>query len=66
MLQGSEDAVVPPNQAEGTVNTIRKQGGRVEYIVFEGEGHGWRKAENMRTALEKEIGFYEDVFGLRK
>ncbi|KAI0752561.1 alpha/beta-hydrolase [Daedaleopsis nitida] len=66
VLQGSEDAVVPPNQAEGIVETIKKQGGRVEYIVFEGEGHGWRKAENMRAALEKEIGFYEDVFGLKR
>ncbi|OSD00963.1 alpha/beta-hydrolase [Trametes coccinea BRFM310] len=66
VLQGSLDAVVPPNQAEIIVSNIKKRGGRVEYIVFEGEGHGWRKAENIRTALEKELGFYEDVFGLRK
>ncbi|KAI0329778.1 alpha/beta-hydrolase [Cubamyces sp. BRFM 1775] len=66
VLQGSIDAVVPPNQAELIVSDIRKRGGRVEYIVFEGEGHGWRKAENIRTALEKELSFYEDVFGLRK
>ena len=66
MLQGSEDKVVPPNQAEGIVETIRKQGGRVDYVVFQGEGHGWRKAENQRTALEKESAFYEDVFGLKK
>ncbi|KAI0672134.1 alpha/beta-hydrolase [Trametes maxima] len=66
VLQGSVDAVVPPNQAELIVGDIRKRGGRVEYTVFEGEGHGWRKAENIRTALEKEIGFYEDVFGLKK
>ena len=57
---------MPPNQAEGIVETIRKRGGRVEYVVFQGEGHGWRKEENMRAALEKEIGFYEDVFGLSK
>ncbi|KAJ2956743.1 hypothetical protein NUW54_g14646 [Trametes sanguinea] len=66
VLQGSLDAVVPPNQAELIVSNIRKRGGRVEYIVFEGEGHGWRKAENIKTALEKELAFYEDVFGLRR
>ncbi|TBU30383.1 alpha/beta-hydrolase [Dichomitus squalens] len=66
VLQGSEDAVVPPNQAEGIVENIRKRGGRVEYTVFQGEGHGWRKEENIRAALEKELAFYEDVFGLRK
>ena len=66
VLQGSEDAVVPPNQAEGIVETIRKRGGRVEYTVFQGEGHGWRREENIRAALEKELVFYEDVFGLRR
>ena len=66
VLQGSEDKVVPPNQAEGIVETIKKRGGRVEYVVFQGEGHGWRKEENQRTAMEKEFGFYADVFGLDK
>ncbi|KAI8996684.1 alpha/beta-hydrolase [Trametes punicea] len=66
VLQGSIDAVVPPNQAELIVSNIKKRNGRVEYVVFEGEGHGWRKAENIRTALKKELAFYEDVFGLRK
>ncbi|RDX52385.1 alpha/beta-hydrolase [Lentinus brumalis] len=66
VLQGSEDKVVPPNQAEAIVETIKKQGGRVEYVVFEGEGHGWRKEETIRAALEKELSFYENVFGLKK
>ncbi len=48
------------------METIKKQGGRVEYIVFEGEGHGWRKEETIRAALEKELSFYENVFGLKK
>lgn len=38
----------------------------MEYVVFEGEGHGWRKAENIKTALEKELSFYEEVFELKK
>ncbi|RPD61836.1 alpha/beta-hydrolase [Lentinus tigrinus ALCF2SS1-6] len=66
VLQGSEDKVVPPNQAEGIVETVKKQGGRVEYVVFQGEGHGWRREENIRAALEKELSFYENVFGVKK
>lgn len=66
ILQGSLDAVVPPEQAEDMVKTIRAKGGRVDYVLFEGEGHGWRKAENIKAALEKELAFYEDVFALKK
>ncbi|KAJ3537777.1 hypothetical protein NM688_g6627 [Phlebia brevispora] len=66
ILQGSVDAVVPPGQAEDIVKTIREKEGRVEYVLFEGEGHGFRKSENMKAALEKELAFYEDVFGLKK
>ncbi|EMD35932.1 hypothetical protein CERSUDRAFT_115835 [Gelatoporia subvermispora B] len=64
VLQGSIDAVVPPGQAEEIVNMIRKHHGRVEYVVFEGEGHGWRKAETIKAALSKELSFYQDVLGL--
>ena len=56
---------MPPNQAEGIVETVQKHGGRIDYVVFEGEGHGWRKEENQRTALLRELEFYEDVFGLK-
>ncbi|OBZ76925.1 Dipeptidyl peptidase family member 6 [Grifola frondosa] len=65
VLQGELDAVVPPAQAEAIVQTIRSQGGRIEYTVFQGEGHGWRKAENIKAALDQELAFYEDVFGLK-
>jgi dipeptidyl aminopeptidase/acylaminoacyl peptidase len=34
-------------------------------VLFEGEGHGWRKAETIQAALEKELAFYEDVLGLK-
>ncbi|KAG8979599.1 hypothetical protein FRB90_008056, partial [Tulasnella sp. 427] len=54
ILQGSIDAVVPPDQAEAMVKQIKERHGKVEYIVFEGEGHGWRKAENIKRALEAE------------
>lgn len=39
-FQGSEDKVVPPGQSEEIVNAIKKQGGKVSYTLFEGEGHG--------------------------
>ena len=66
VLQGSEDAVVPPEQAELIVKSIRDRGGKVEYIVFQGEGHSWRKAENVKRSLEEELHFYEGVFGLKR
>ena len=46
------------------MKVIKANGGRVEYVLFEGEGHGWRKAENIVIALEKELAFYNDVFKL--
>ena len=58
--------MVPPNQAEAIVKTIRDElRGKVEYVVFEGEGHGWRQSENIKAALEKELGFYEEILGLK-
>ncbi|KAH8105304.1 alpha/beta-hydrolase [Cristinia sonorae] len=64
--QGSLDAVVPPGQAEDIVKSIKAIGGRVEYVVFEGEGHGWRKAETIKAALEKELSFYEQELHLKQ
>jgi dipeptidyl aminopeptidase/acylaminoacyl peptidase len=62
-FQGSDDKVVPPNQAEAMVEALREKGIPVAYIPFEGEGHGFRKAENIRRALEGELSFYGQVFG---
>lgn len=64
MLQGAIDRVVPPDQAEVIVKAITERNGRVQYTVFEGEGHGWRKAETIKAALEQELHFYENVFGI--
>ncbi len=62
-LQGLEDKVVPPNQAEAMVGALRQKGLPVAYIAFEGEQHGFRKADNIRKALESEFYFYSRVFG---
>jgi len=62
-FQGLEDKVVPPNQAEMMVDALRKKGVPVAYVAFEGEQHGFRKAENIKRALDAELYFYSRVFG---
>lgn len=62
-LQGSEDKVVPPNQAEAMVTVLRDKGVPVAYLLFEGEGHGFRAAEAVRAAFNAELAFYGRIFG---
>ena len=62
-LQGEDDKVVPPNQAEAMVAALDGKGIPVAYVLFSGEGHGFRKAENVTRALEAELAFYGRVFG---
>ncbi len=62
-LQGAEDRIVPPDQAEAMVAALRAKGIPVAYLLFEGEQHGFRRAENIRRALEAELYFYARVFG---
>ncbi len=62
LFQGLDDKVVPPNQSEMMAEAVRKKGLKVNYVTFEGEQHGFRKAENIIRALEEELAFYRDVF----
>jgi dipeptidyl aminopeptidase/acylaminoacyl peptidase len=62
-FQGLEDKVVPPNQAELMVEALRRKKLPVAYVAFEGEQHGFRKAENIKRALDGELYFYSRVFG---
>ena len=64
LLQGLEDKVVPPNQSEMMAEAARKKGLKVKYVAFEGEQHGFRKAENIIRSLEEELAFYQDVFAM--
>ena len=57
-FQGAEDRVVPPNQTELMVAALKKRGVPVGYFLFDGEQHGFRKAENIRRALDAELYFY--------
>lgn len=62
-FQGLEDKVVPPNQAEMMVDALRDKGLPVAYVAFEGEQHGFRRAENIKRSLDGELYFYSRVFG---
>jgi dipeptidyl aminopeptidase/acylaminoacyl peptidase len=62
-FQGLEDQVVPPNQAEMMVEALRKKGVPVAYLPFEGEQHGFRRAENIKRSLDAELYFYSRIFG---
>ena len=63
VLQGSEDEVVPPNQAEMVVAALADNGVPHAYLLFEGEQHGFRQAATIVRALEAELWFYGRVFG---
>ncbi|MEP0798921.1 S9 family peptidase [Funiculus sociatus] len=62
-FQGLEDKVVPPNQAEMMVDVLRSKGLPVAYVAFEGEQHGFRRAENIKRVIDGEFYFYSRVFG---
>lgn len=64
ILQGADDKVVPPNQAEAMAAAVAAKGLDVELIIFEGEGHGFRKAETIERAIEAELAFYARTFGI--
>ena len=62
-FQGSDDKVVPPNQAEAMVNALQAKGVPVAYVEFKGEGHGFRQADSIQRCLENELSFYAQIFG---
>ena len=63
LFQGLEDEIVPPAQAEMIVAALKKKGLPYAYLTFEGEQHGFRKAESIVRSLEAELYFYGRVFG---
>ena len=63
LLQGLDDKVVPPSQAELFVEALARKGIPHAYLAFAGEQHGFRRAETVITALEAELSFYGQVFG---
>ena len=65
LFQGLEDKVVPPNQAEKMFEAVRAKGLPVAYVPFEGEQHGFRRAENIKRVLDNELYFYSKIFGFQ-
>ena len=63
LLQGADDKVVPPSQSEAIRDALAARGIPHEYLLFEGEGHGFRRAETIVTALEAELRFLGETFG---
>jgi dipeptidyl aminopeptidase/acylaminoacyl peptidase len=63
LLQGLEDAVVPPAQAEQMASALEAKGIPYAYLAFEGEQHGFRRAPNIRRAIEAELYFYGRILG---
>jgi dipeptidyl aminopeptidase/acylaminoacyl peptidase len=62
-LQGLEDAVVPPSQSEAMADALARAGVPVSHLAFEGEQHGFRRADSIERALAAELSFYAAVFG---
>ncbi|HET9443317.1 MAG TPA: S9 family peptidase [Acidimicrobiales bacterium] len=63
LFQGLDDPVVPPAQAEAMVAALRAKGVPHAYLAFEGESHGFRRAETIKRVAEAELSFYGQVLG---
>lgn len=63
LFQGLEDKVVPPQQAEVVVEALQERHIPYAYVAFEGEGHGFRSADNIKRSLTDSLYFYSRVFG---
>jgi dipeptidyl aminopeptidase/acylaminoacyl peptidase len=63
LLQGLEDAVVPPSQAEIMIRALERRGVPHAYVAFEGEQHGFRRAETIVRAIQAELAFLGRILG---
>jgi dipeptidyl aminopeptidase/acylaminoacyl peptidase len=61
--QGLDDPIVPPNQSEMIVDALRAKGVPVAYVAFDGEQHGFRRADSIVRALETELSFFAQICG---
>ncbi|MEU4199100.1 prolyl oligopeptidase family serine peptidase [Streptomyces sp. NPDC026294] len=64
LLQGLDDAVCPPDQCEPFLAEVSRHGTAHAYLAFEGEGHGFRRAETIVRAVEAELSLYVQTFGI--
>ncbi|MFE0243584.1 prolyl oligopeptidase family serine peptidase [[Kitasatospora] papulosa] len=66
LLQGLDDPICPPVQCERFLTAIEGRGIPHAYISFEGEGHGFRRADTVKRALEAELSLYAQAFGIER
>ena len=64
LIQGSEDPIVPAEQATAMYEALKAAGAPVALEVFQGEGHGFRLAANIRRRYEAELSFYRQVWNI--
>jgi len=64
LVHGLEDTVVPPSQANVMAQALERRGIRHVFLAFPGEGHGFRRPDSIRRALEVELSFYLAALGL--
>jgi dipeptidyl aminopeptidase/acylaminoacyl peptidase len=57
-FQGAEDPIVPPNQAEAMVDALKAKSLPFQYLLFDGEQHGFRRAQTIKRTLDAELYFY--------
>ncbi|GAA3169640.1 S9 family peptidase [Nonomuraea roseoviolacea] len=62
LLQGLDDPIVPPEQSAAFADALAERGVPCTYLAFEGESHGFRRAETRATALAAELAFYQQIF----
>ncbi|PCI70763.1 MAG: peptidase [Gammaproteobacteria bacterium] len=65
ILQGEDDKVVPPNQAEMMVDALKQKGLPFAYQLYKGEAHGFRKEETIIHSLNAELSFYRQVLKIK-
>jgi dipeptidyl aminopeptidase/acylaminoacyl peptidase len=63
LLQGEDDRVVPPSQSEAIRDALAARGIPHEYVLYPGEGHGFRRAETIVSSLQAELRFLGEAFG---
>ncbi len=66
LLQGLDDVICPPVQCERFLTRMAGRGIPHAYIAFEGEGHGFRRADTLIRALEAELSLYAQVFSISR
>jgi dipeptidyl aminopeptidase/acylaminoacyl peptidase len=66
LLQGLDDVICPPVQCERFLEQMAGRGVPHAYIAFEGEGHGFRRADTLVRALEAELSLYAQTFGVTR